>query len=217
MLKYLRWFPKIIHTPKEKYLQKSKVFCMSPWLQLNAQVNGYVLPCCMSTIDNSTKLSDLNENADLNVAWNSDNMKSLRLDMLSEKKNSLCNNCYKYEELGKVSERMKYNRDYDNHFDRVIRTQKDGSIKDEKILILDMRFSNKCNYKCRICTSECSSLWYEDERKLGLKSVQISPKKRFIPSRRKHSHCPSSAALIILKKSILLEENHSSWMSTTKF
>ncbi|HUH75698.1 MAG TPA: twitch domain-containing radical SAM protein [Chitinophagales bacterium] len=182
MLKYLRWFPRIILPKSIIHLQKSKVFCMSPWLQLNAQVNGFVLPCCMSTIDNATKLSDLNENADLNVAWNSEKMKELRLAMLSEKKNSLCNNCYKYEALGKESERMKYNRDYENRFDRVLRTQKDGSLKDEKILILDMRFSNKCNYKCRICSSECSSLWYEEERRLGLESVQTSPKKKFIPS-----------------------------------
>lgn len=155
---------------------------MSPWLQLNAQVNGFVLPCCMSTRDEATKLSNLNENADLRVAWNSERMKALRLDLLSEKKNSLCDKCYKYESLGKESERMKYNRDYKNRFDRVTRTEKDGSLKDEKILILDMRFSNKCNYKCRICSSECSSLWYEDERKLGLESTQLSSKKKFIPS-----------------------------------
>ena len=59
---------------------------MSPWLQLNAQVNGFVLPCCMSTRDEATKLSNLNENADLRVAWNSERMKALRLDLLSEKK-----------------------------------------------------------------------------------------------------------------------------------
>jgi organic radical activating enzyme len=41
--------------------------------------------------------------------------------------------------------------------------------------IIDIRFSNKCNYKCRICNSDYSTLWYDEEVKLG-KSVLPSSK-----------------------------------------
>lgn len=167
---------------KDLLLQRSDVFCMSPWLQLNAQVNGYILPCCMSTLSDETKLGDLNDNPDLKSSWNSERMKALRKDMLNGRKNKLCENCYKYEKLGNISERQKYNRDYADEFYRVHQTHKDGHLNNENILILDVRFSNLCNYKCRICTSICSSLWYEEEKKLGMPLPNDNTKKVFIPS-----------------------------------
>ncbi len=163
---------------------KNEVFCMSPWLQLHAQTNGMVAPCCMASTDDGNKLADLNENPNLNEAWNSERMKALRLAMLSGKKSDICKLCYKYESLGNESERMKYNKDYTHLYDRVLRTQKDGSLLNEHILLLDMRFSNKCNYKCRICDSSYSSLWYEDEQKLGKKPQLPSSKKMTISSEK---------------------------------
>lgn len=150
-----------------KLLNKSDVFCMSPWIQLHAQTNGKVAPCCMAAVNDGNEIGDLRQNPNLEDAWNSGHMKQLRLDMLHGKKNSLCTNCYKYEELGRVSERMQYNRDYKHYFSRIKNTGADGSLPVADVPLIDIRFSNKCNYKCRICSSEYSSLWYEEEQKLG--------------------------------------------------
>ncbi len=152
---------------RENLLQNSNVFCMAPWVQLHAQTNGKVLPCCMSAMDGKNEIGDLNQNPELLEAWNSENMKKLRLDMLSGKKNSLCSNCYAYQDLGRNSERQHYNRDFQSYYSRVRNTNKDGSVNDLSVPILDIRFSNKCNYKCRICNSDYSSLWYDEEIKLG--------------------------------------------------
>lgn len=157
-------------------INKSKVFCMSPWIQLHAQTNGFVGPCCMASMNESNKLSDLNDNPNLKEAWNSDKMRELRVNMLNGIKSSICDNCYKYEELGHESERMKYNRDYVDKSDRVFKMSKDGFVE-QPILLLDLRYSNKCNYKCRICDSSYSSLWYEDEQKLG-KTPQLPSQKK---------------------------------------
>ncbi|MCO5249555.1 MAG: twitch domain-containing radical SAM protein [Chitinophagales bacterium] len=159
---------------------KNDTFCMSPWVQLHAQTNGMVAPCCMASTNEETKLADLNDDPNLVNAWNSDKMKELRLNMLKGKKSSICENCYKYEALGNISERMKYNRDFKEHYKRVLRTQKDGSLPNDDVLILDMRFSNKCNYKCRICDSSYSSQWYDEEQKLGKKPLLPSAKKMII-------------------------------------
>jgi MoaA/NifB/PqqE/SkfB family radical SAM enzyme len=87
--------------------------------------------------------------------------------MLQGKQNPLCSNCYKYQELGRVSERVLYNRYYQHYFSRVKDTNADGSLTDINVPLIDIRFSNKCNYKCRICSSEYSTLWYDEEQKLG--------------------------------------------------
>lgn len=150
-----------------KLLTESKVFCMSPWIQLHAQTDGKVSPCCMTSVHDGNEIGDLRKNPDLTAAWNSENMKQLRRNMLTGVESSLCNNCYKYEELGKFSELMQYNQDFKRYYSRVVSTRKNGIVTDSTVPIIDIRFSNKCNYKCRICNSDYSSLWYEEELKLG--------------------------------------------------
>lgn len=148
-------------------MNNSDVFCMAPWIQLHAQTNGKIGPCCMASMNNGQELGDLHNNSDLSAAWNSTKMKQLRLNMLNGKKSSICYNCYEYEKHEKFSERMQYNLDFKKYFSRVKGTAKDGYVAEQTIPIIDIRFTNKCNYKCRICESSYSSLWYDEEQKLG--------------------------------------------------
>jgi MoaA/NifB/PqqE/SkfB family radical SAM enzyme len=134
---------------------------------LHAQTNGKIAPCCMAAMYDDNELGDLQQNANIHDAWNSDKMKQLRLNMLNGKKSSLCTNCYQYEKVGKFSERMQYNQDFKRYYSRVTATMQDGNLKDLDVPLIDIRFSNKCNYKCRICNSDYSSLWYEEELKTG--------------------------------------------------
>jgi len=151
-----------------KHLHESEVFCMAPWIQLHAQTNGKIAPCCMSAVHDGNEIGDLRQSPNLEDSWNSENMKQLRLNMLQGKKSSLCTNCYSYENLGKLSERKQYyNKEYKRYYSRVAATGADGSLKETDVPLIDLRFTNKCNYKCRICSSDYSSLWYEDEVKLG--------------------------------------------------
>jgi len=159
-----------------KLLNQSEVFCMAPWIQLHAQTNGKVAPCCMASVHDGNEIGDLRQNPELEDAWNSENMKQLRLDMLQGKQNSLCSNCYKYQELGRVSERVLYNRFHRRWFSRISETKPDGSLPQVNVPLIDIRFSNKCNYKCRICSSEYSTLWYDEEKKLG-KGINDGPGK----------------------------------------
>lgn len=154
----------------EKNLVHSKVFCMAPWIQLHATPEGEVTPCCMSAYKGDN-VGSLRQNSNLLAAWNSEKMKRFRLNMLEGKKNSICSNCYSHEDLGKFSDRMQYNRDYANYYNRITTTLPDGTVQDSSIPVLDIRFSNKCNYKCRICNINNSSLLYEEALKLG----QVKP------------------------------------------
>jgi MoaA/NifB/PqqE/SkfB family radical SAM enzyme len=155
-----------IFAVENKLLTHSKVFCMAPWIQLHAQTDGKVAPCCMSAVYDGNEAGDLRQNPNLADAWNSKNMRQLRLNMLNNKQSTICKHCYKYEALARSSEREQYNKDHQKHFSRIENTKPDGSVDDTNVLLIDIRFSNKCNYKCRICNSKYSSLWYEEELQL---------------------------------------------------
>lgn len=159
--KYFSFFSK-----KNRLLNESKVFCMAPWIQLHAQTHGEVTPCCVSAYKGDC-VGNLRTDANLSNAWNSAAMKQLRRNMLSGKASNMCSNCYESEALGKGSDRQQYNRDYPMYFNRVLNTLPDGTVTDNTIPLLDIRFSNKCNYKCRICNSSNSTQLYEEDLKLG--------------------------------------------------
>jgi MoaA/NifB/PqqE/SkfB family radical SAM enzyme len=167
IFKYLRTRFGSKQSVEEGHLSKSKVFCMAPWVQLHAQTDGRMSPCCISDVAKGDEIGNLRVDSDLRNAWNSEKMKQLRLNMCSGQKSNICTICYDYEQHGKKSERMQYNEDFKRYYNRVAKMLADGTVTDYEVPILDIRFSNKCNYKCRICNSKFSSLWYEEELKLG--------------------------------------------------
>ena len=161
---------------KEFLLKESKTFCMAPWVELHVAPHGKIFPCCMSGAFPDRAIGDTRNGDTLKKSWNSTNMKKLRLDMLNENKNKLCERCHKYEDLGKDSERTWYNQNFLQHFDRVKHTETDGNLLIYDPPYLDIRFSNICNLRCRICGPELSSGWFNDAKKLnpeGFKEKEI--------------------------------------------
>ena len=92
----------ILPEHKKTMLEKSNVFCMAPWIHMHIWPNGNVMPCCVTNANIKDKLGNTHQNT-LKEIWNSDNMKQLRLDMLNDKPNSYCTNCYKVEQLNTSS------------------------------------------------------------------------------------------------------------------
>lgn len=148
---------------KDFLLNESKTFCMFPWLHLNATPKGDVYPCCSN--DYTQPVGNTKNNT-LEEIFNSPKMKELRLDMLNERKNSICDFCYKHEEAGPFSFRNYSKEHFDKYFDETVPTTlEDGTVPDFKMRYFDIRFSNICNFKCRTCGSEFSSKWGEEMRK----------------------------------------------------
>ncbi len=142
---------------KNYLLNESKTFCMFPWVHLNATPKGDVYPCCSNDYTDpvgNTKTQSLKE------IFNNPKMKELRLDMLNERKNKICDFCYKHEEAGPHSFRNYSKEHFSKYFDEVVpTTQEDGTVDEFKMRYFDIRFSNICNFKCRTCGSEFSSQW----------------------------------------------------------
>jgi len=162
---------------KESLLKDSKTFCMGPWAHLHTTPTGVVAPCCIAKSCGSQTGMGSSKDSTLMEAVNSDQMKQLRIDMLTGVKNSECTACHTHEEQKVTSFRQNLNADFEEYFDEAIKlTQKDGSLSDFKMRYFDIRFSNICNFKCRTCNSSFSTQWEQEDLKAGLFHARIVPK-----------------------------------------
>lgn len=136
-------------------LLKSKIFCMLPWVHLNVTPKGDAYPCCAT--DYSTPVGNTREQS-LKEIFNGEKLKQMRLDMINQVPVKMCQPCYTQEKFNAGSFRINCNNQFSKYFDEtVMRTETDGTVADFKMRYLDIRFSNICNFKCRLCGSEFSS------------------------------------------------------------
>ena len=143
-----------------------KTVCAIPWMHLNFEPNGKVVPCCLtSTFEYFA--GDLN-NQTVDEIWNSENMKSLRRDMIEGKQPEICVKCFSSESSAGFSGRTRHNREFKHVIDAIpSMTDDDGTCHTMDLRYWDFRFSNLCNFKCRSCGPRYSSSWIPDAKKLG--------------------------------------------------
>lgn len=136
---------------KNFLLNQSKSFCMLPWLHIHTTPVGKIMPCCVADMN-------IDKNS-LRHAFHSEQMNKLRKDMLAGIQNNACNACYKMDPYGETS-RKHHNKLFAHRFDELVpQTHDDGSLDVFKLHYYDIRFSNICNMKCRMCNSDYSSQW----------------------------------------------------------
>jgi radical SAM protein with 4Fe4S-binding SPASM domain len=156
---------------KRKYIKQvnsmtKNTICAVPWMHLNFEPNGKVVPCCL-TSHHDYFAGDLNTQR-IEEIWNSDNMKNLRKQFLAGEEPKICSTCFDREKVTGESGRYYQNKEFPNVIKIIPEiTQPDGSVPDMKLLYWDFRFSNLCNLKCRSCGPRYSSAWVPDYKKLG--------------------------------------------------
>lgn len=132
-------------------------FCVVPWIHFFSHTNGTIQACCMSDITNNN-FGNIKSN--IKDIWNSDTYINFRKTILSGNRYKICEPCYKQEELGNDSQRNLLNMYYLNpKLEEYINNHMDGICDTIDIKFLDIRFSNKCNFKCRMCAPRSSSRW----------------------------------------------------------
>ena len=146
----------------EYLLKKSETFCMFPWVHFMTTPKGDVFPCCVGVTE--TPMTTLTPSSTFETIINSDNFKKLRRDMLSETKNSTCTHCYNTEKYTEGSWRSFGNSNFGSNIDEVLlNTKEDGTVNNFKMKYYDIRFNNICNFKCRMCGPDYSTLWAQEE------------------------------------------------------
>jgi MoaA/NifB/PqqE/SkfB family radical SAM enzyme len=142
-----------------------------PWIGLHVRQDGHVHPCCVSDYEynfGNIKYSSLKE------IWNSYTVRKFRVDLLNNKELDICKDCNFNEKLGNDSLRKKINKDFKHHYNIVKSTKSNGALDKFNFVYWDFRFSNICNFKCRMCCPEFSSSWGH-EFKSVLKNKNINP------------------------------------------
>lgn len=162
------WLRKKFNDTGLIFLEKSKTFCMAPWVHLHSNPIGEVYPCCISP----EKVGDVRDS--MYALINSSKMKKLRVDMMNDVKNPACITCYQHEEKNIGSFRHQFNRRFRSQLPIVLdKTRKDGTVDEFRMLYFDMRFQNICNFKCRTCHPSFSSSWEQEYIKRGLSQFKI--------------------------------------------
>jgi radical SAM protein with 4Fe4S-binding SPASM domain len=120
--------------------------CPLLWSHLEVRHNGDVYPCCV----NQTPVGNANENS-LQEIFNNDSMVLLRRQLATGGRPDSCDHCWRLEKQGVSSNR---NWHVGKHANSFYSSWHD----DIKIRSLDLKPSNTCNFKCRTCNPNNSSL-----------------------------------------------------------
>jgi hypothetical protein len=164
----------------------SNTFCILPWIHLSTRPNGTMRVCCQGNASGATAsnkqfnpnvglLKDDDSGLPVNLkttdfltGWNSKYMRDIRKAMLAGDKPLSCMKCYKEEATGFYSKRQ-WETDY--WIQRVDveslinNTDETGSVPPQ-VAYIDLRFGNKCQLACVMCSPHDSSGWIKDFNKI---------------------------------------------------
>ena len=155
----------------------NKTFCMAPWTHtyLSPQMERRL--CCSSressenfkqyidTIDPKGHNDKINLTT-LDEHWNSEYMKSVRLKLLAGEEIPQCAVCND-RLLNEQVYRQHFNWYYKDKMEQVYESTDETGATTMKVESFDYRFSNLCNFSCRMCGDMLSSTWETENRKHG--------------------------------------------------
>jgi hypothetical protein len=140
-------------------------FCPLPFTHVSTMPHGEIKLCCRAQPPQhkgnpNVKDKDFN----LETYWKSEDMNEVRDDLILGNKNFQCKNCWKMEDNEIVSLRM--NRIMDLMENEIYRKNIEYYLTHReiefKIPLIELKLSNVCNFKCRMCWPKDSSKWVTD-------------------------------------------------------
>ena len=140
--------------------------CILPWIHQYGDLSGQYGLCCF-TLNHTGNL--FGKGLSPLEAFNSKQIKTARLEMLSGKQPKSCKVCYEWEEKGIESHRQRMNQKFQSYSKLYNATLKDGAVITPPVY-LDFRFGNLCNFSCRMCGSYASSSWSKEDKYHGILS-----------------------------------------------
>ena len=187
--------PKWLETGELDPTSPNKVFCMAPWTHTYLSPQGERRMCCASREEHSfqkqyidasndpelgkvtqskTSADDFNP-VSLEDHWNSPYMMDIRKKLMKGEKIPQCQVCN--EDVLSVSAYRKWFTGVlfrDKIDEAFLKTDDDGRTE-MPVISFDYRYSNLCNFKCRMCGELLSSSWEAEKKKHNLWSVENQP------------------------------------------
>ena len=140
-------------------------FCPLPFVHVSTMPHGEVKLCCRAQPpQHGVNPNVKNEDFNLKDYWHSEYMNEIRDSLIEGKKVHQCGNCWKMENKDIVSLRL--NRltdlmDNDVYIKPVEHYLKHREVE-FKVPLIELKLSNVCNFKCRMCWPKDSSKWVQD-------------------------------------------------------
>lgn len=134
--------------------------CYAPFIHKYIHPNDGPRVCCTSTEPLGTHTE---ESLQLEKHWQSKYYQNIRTRMLAGEKLDICSSCWTLEKDGVESDRQMFDRKYEKHGKPKLDVVT-GTVLN-KPLDLDIRPSNLCNLKCRMCTPKYSSQLQKEQSK----------------------------------------------------
>ena len=150
--------------------------CAIPWVSLNSTPNGVYRPCCSPyDFGDVSSLGNIDDGVTYEDVVNHPTNMKIRKAMLEGKRDYLCTRCYLNEDAGNNSLRNNMNKILggDEFFKKALdNTDENGKISNEHMYLRywDVRFSNICNFGCRMCSPGNSS-FLQIENSKSAKSI----------------------------------------------
>ena len=116
--------------------------------------------------------------------WNSDHMKSIRKRMIAGEILSECEVCND-KLLNTDVYRSYFNKLFGHKYETAMNSTDDTGYTTLKPVSWDYRFSNLCNFKCRMCGDMLSSSWESEQRQHNMINWNDSKNNWMIPEVRK--------------------------------
>lgn len=179
------------------------VFCPMPWTGLMYNHDGMVKNCIRS----STPIGDLKNDDIQSILHGKINQKTQNL-MLSDRPADGCHGCYDLESGKKswnvASDRLFYLRELKN-IDKTVYKADTHALN-----VIDVRWSNLCNFSCIYCGPEFSSRWAIELNQIPKKpsDQQLSEFKKYILDNvpnLKHVYLAGGEPLLMKENMQLLE------------
>ncbi len=165
--------------------KSNKSFCAIPFVSIMVNTDTTVRYCCMvKGTANKIKKSDgtfytCRDNF-IRDAWNSDDLRQIRMGMINGEKISGCQVCYLQEDAGRTSNRQHSINEWtsrlghDKLSEIIEQAKNNGGYLTNDIVYLDLRLGNLCNLKCRMCNPWNSSQIAKEHIELDQKNQDYS-------------------------------------------
>jgi|TARA_R110000744_G_C19307414_1_gene556376 radical SAM protein with 4Fe4S-binding SPASM domain len=140
-------------------------FCIAPWVAISTDVNGSLRPCCKFDQPHRQKehvLPFMKDNT-LNEIWNGPEFKKLRQAFINGEKPNECRQCWDEQKAGIQSYREIINSQLDIYPHQKKRDF--TSVHADAPFYIDLKLTNVCNLKCRMCGPMASSLIQKENAK----------------------------------------------------
>jgi len=150
---------------------QNKTLCMAPWTHTYLSPQTERRMCCASRepAQNFKQYIDTSSGTGkyipitLDEHWNSEHMKSVRRRMMAGETLSECEVCND-KLLNTSVYRSYFDSLFGHKYNEVVASTDESGYTTMKPVSWDYRFSNLCNFKCRMCGDMLSSAWETEQR-----------------------------------------------------